>query len=127
VAWRCDGRRGDAHPLNRLGRHDRPQADGCLCKDGALGGRAISRLCKDGALGGRAISRPTLTDIVAPQEPADGGAGMVTAADLAIAPSRARKDWHSGANGAVLSLFSVAISLVTQRSSGQFQERTGCP
>jgi hypothetical protein len=113
VAWRCDGRRGDAHPLNRFGRHDRPQADGCLCKDGALGGRAISR--------------PTLTDIVAPQEPADGRAGMVTAADLAIAPSRARTDWHSGANGAVLSLFNVAISLVTQRSSGQFQERTGCP
>jgi nucleoside-diphosphate-sugar epimerase len=56
----------------------------CTGAAGMIGRKLTARLRKDGALGGRAISRLTLTDIVAPQEPAAGGADIVTAAvDLA--------------------------------------------
>jgi hypothetical protein len=56
----------------------------CTGAAGVIGRKLTARLRKDGALGSHAISRLTLTDIVAPQEPADGGADIIiAAADLA--------------------------------------------
>ena len=80
---------------------------------GMIGRQLTARLRKDGALGSRAISRLTLTDIAAPQEPAGGGADIVTAAvDLAKPGTAAqaivgraqadRRPGQAGAGGTLL-------------------------
>ena len=58
----------------------------CTGAAGMIGRKLAARLAKDGALGGRAISCLTLTDMVGPPQPVDGGGAEIvtTAFDLAM-------------------------------------------
>jgi D-erythronate 2-dehydrogenase len=68
----------------------------CTGAAGMIGRKLTARLSKDGAVGGRAISCLTLTDIVAPPQPALGGAEIITtAADLPCSARRSRP-WPAG-------------------------------
>ncbi len=61
----------------------------CTGAAGMVGRKLTARLCRDGALGGRAMSRLTLVDIMEPEKPAGGGAGIITSAVDLAAPGAA--------------------------------------
>jgi D-erythronate 2-dehydrogenase len=63
----------------------------CTGAGGMIGRKLVARLIKDGALGGRPISRLTLLDIEAPDVPAGAGDNVDTAAvDLSMLGAGAR-------------------------------------